>query len=57
MLRAMPEAELRGVRGGAIFDYLHLVATRKAKAGRLYTLNVAHFHAFYRPSDPVVLHP
>src|ERR1700688_3677461 len=32
MLRALREAESRGVRGGGIFDYLHLMAARKAKA-------------------------
>jgi len=57
MLRAMREAESRGVRGGAIFDYLHLVAARKAKAARLYTLNLSHFRAFHRPGDPEIVHP
>jgi predicted nucleic acid-binding protein len=56
-LRAMRDAEARGVRGGAIFDYLHLVAARKAKARTLYTLNVAHFRAFHRPGDPEITHP
>ncbi len=57
MLRAMREAEARGVRGGAIFDFLHLVAARKAKATRFYTLNIAHFLAFYRAGDPEIMHP
>lgn len=57
MLRAMREAESRGVRGGAMFDYLHLVAARKAKATRLFTLNVSNFRAFHRASDPVIVHP
>ena len=57
MLRAMRESHARGVRGGAIFDYLHLVAARKAKARRLYTLNVSNFRSFHRPGDPDVLHP
>ena len=56
-LRAMRESQPRGVRGGAIFDYLHLVAARKARAKRLYTLNVANFRSFHRPGDPDVLHP
>jgi predicted nucleic acid-binding protein len=56
-LGAMSEAEARGVRGGGIFDYLHLVATRKAKATRFYTLNVSHFRAFHRAGDPDILHP
>ncbi len=57
MLRAMRECESRGVRGGAIFDCLHLAAARKAKAARLYTLNVAHFRAFRRTGDPEIVHP
>ncbi len=57
MLRAMGEAESRGVRGGAIFDYLHLAAARKAKAARLYTLNVSNFRAFHRAGDPEIAHP
>ena len=57
ILKAMAEAEGRGVRGGAIFDFLHLVAARKAKAGKFYTLNTAHFLAFHRAGDPVIAHP
>lgn len=57
MLRAMREAEARGVRGGAIFDFLHLVAARKAKAARFYTLNISHFRAFHRAGDPEIVHP
>ena len=57
MLRSMRECEARGVRGAAIFDFHHLVAARKAKAPRLYTLNVAHFRAFHRPGDPEIMRP
>lgn len=57
MLRAMHDAESRGVRGGAIFDYLHLVAARKGKAVRLYTLNVSNFRSFHREDDPQIVHP
>jgi predicted nucleic acid-binding protein len=56
-LTAMREAESRGVRGGAIHDYLHLVAARKAGAGKLYTLNVSDFLSFHRPGDPEIVHP
>ncbi len=56
-LRAMRESKQRGVRGGVIFDYLHLVAARKAKAKRLYTLNVSNFRSFHRPGDPDIVHP
>lgn len=57
MLRALREAESRGVRGGAVFDYLHLVAARKAKAAKFYTLNISHFRAFLRAGDPEIVHP
>lgn len=57
MLAAMREAESRGVRGGAIFDYLHLAAARHAGAQRFYTLNVSNFRAFYREGDPEIVHP
>ena len=57
MLRALREAESRGVRGGAVFDYLHLVAARKAKAAKFYTLNISHFRAFHKAGDPEIVHP
>lgn len=57
LLKAMAEAEGRGVRGGAIFDFLHLMAARKGKAAKFYTLNTAHFLAFHRPDDPQIVHP
>ena len=56
-LRAMRDCSSRGVRGGAVFDYLHLIAARKAKTARIYTLNLAHFRAFHRPGDPEIVHP
>jgi predicted nucleic acid-binding protein len=57
MLAAMQQSRARGVRRTAIFDYLHLVAARKAKAGRFYTLNVSDFRSFHRPGDPEIVHP
>jgi len=57
MMRAMREAQSRGVRGGGIYDYLHLVAARKAKASRIYTLNLSNFRALHRPGDPEIVHP
>ena len=57
VLRAFDESSARGVRGGAIYDYLHLVAARKARAPMLYTLNVSDFVSFHRPGDPKILHP
>jgi predicted nucleic acid-binding protein len=57
LLTAFEEADSRGVRGGAIYDYLHLVAARKAGAKRLYTLNQGDFLSFHRPGDPEILLP
>jgi predicted nucleic acid-binding protein len=57
LLAAFEETSRRGVRGGAIHDYLHLFAARKAGAERLYTLNTADFQAFHRAGDPVICHP
>lgn len=56
-LGALREAHGRGIRGGAIYDYLHLVSARSRSAPRLYTLNVRHFRAFWRPGDPEIVHP
>lgn len=57
MLAAMRESQSRGVRGAAIFDFLHLIAAKKAGATRLYTLNIRHFQSFRRPGDPEIVHP
>ena len=56
-LRAMRDCQLRGVQGGAIYDYLHLIAARKGKAKRFYTLNVTNFLAIHRTGDPEIVHP
>ena len=57
LLLAFDESSARGVRGGALYDYLHLVAARKARAPVLYTLNVSDFRSFHRPGDPEIVHP
>ncbi len=57
LVSAMGECESRGIRGGAIYDYLHLIAARKAGAKRFFTLNLKDFQAFVRPGDPEILHP
>ena len=55
--RRATQAQGRGVRGGGIYDYLHLVAARKAKARRMYTLNLSNFRAWHRTGDPEIVHP
>ena len=54
MMSALAHARARGVRGGAVYDYLHLVAARKAGAEALVTLDVKHFAALTRQGDPRV---
>lgn len=57
LLDAYDECQRRGVCGGAIYDFLHLVAARKAGAKRLYTLNQDDFKSFHRPGDPEIVLP
>lgn len=56
-LRALTEGSSRGAQGGAIYDFLHLAAARKAKAEKFFTLNVADFRALHRTGDPEIAHP
>jgi predicted nucleic acid-binding protein len=42
------------VRGGAVYDYLHLVAARKSGAEAVVTLDRKHFAALVREGDPHV---
>lgn len=49
MLAVLDKTADPGVRGGALYDFLHLAAARKAGASVLYTLNVRHFTAVSRP--------
>jgi predicted nucleic acid-binding protein len=54
---ALGDCEGRGVRGGAVYDFLHLAAARKAGVERLMTLDVSHFRALSRPGDPLIETP
>jgi len=54
---ALDQARAHGVRGGAVYDYMHLVAARKGQAEALYTLNLADFHSLKREGDPEILRP
>ena len=54
---AIRQSEAAGVRGGAIFDFLHLAAARRSSAAALYTLNVRHFVALARKGDPKIEQP
>lgn len=57
LLAAYAECSQRGIRGGAIYDYLHLAAARTGGASKLYTLNTADFLAFHRRGDPAIERP
>ena len=57
LMLALLDCEQRGVRGGAIYDWLHLAAARKAKAEVFYTLNLRDFQALARPGDPTISLP
>lgn len=45
-LDTLKQAQANGIRGGGIYDALHLAAARKADAETIYTLNLRHFQAF-----------
>lgn len=54
---SIQDSQSRGVRGGAMYDFLHLVAAREIGLTRFCTLNMSHFEAFHRGGDPMVIHP
>lgn len=54
---ALDKAHAHGVRGGAVYDYMHLVAARKGKADVLCTLNLSDFKHLHREGDPEIRHP
>lgn len=56
-MTALRACEERGVRGGAVYDWLHLAAARKAGATRLITLDARDFQAISRPGDPAIETP
>jgi predicted nucleic acid-binding protein len=56
-MAALAEAPRRGARGGAVYDFLHLAAARKAGVDALVTLDRRDFEAMTRPGDPMVRMP
>lgn len=54
---ALDKARAHGVRSGAVYDYMHLVAARKGKADVLLTLNLSDFQHLHREGDPEIRHP
>lgn len=57
LMSALKDCERRGVWGGAIYDWLHLAAARKAGAEVFFPLNLRDFQALARPSDPLIQAP
>jgi predicted nucleic acid-binding protein len=56
-MAALRECEARGVRGGAVYDWLHLYAAHKAGADVLMTLDERNFRAIARRGDPRIERP
>lgn len=57
LLSALHLARKHGVRGGAVYDFMHVVAARKAGASVLHTLNFGDFQHLSREGDPKVVCP
>ena len=57
IMTALPAAQSRGVRGGCVYDYMHLLAAKKGDASVIYTLNMDDFQHLRRSDDPEVQHP
>jgi predicted nucleic acid-binding protein len=57
LMKCLANCEARGVRGGAIYDMLHLEAARKSRVEALITLDVRNFQALTRPGDPRIEAP
>ena len=57
IIAALTIAQSRGVRGGGVYDYMHLVAARKGEASVIHTLNMDDFIHLRRADDPEVQPP
>jgi predicted nucleic acid-binding protein len=57
IIAALGIAQSRGVRGGCVYDYMHLVAAKKANASVIHTLNMDDFLQLRRGDDPEVRLP
>lgn len=54
---ALRVAQSRGVRGGCVYDYMHLLAAKKGNTSVIYTLNMDDFQHLRRGDDPEVQYP
>ncbi|MBU6172080.1 MAG: PIN domain-containing protein [Verrucomicrobia bacterium] len=57
IMDAISVAQSYGVRGGCVYDYMHLLAARKSQASVIYTLNIDDFQHLRRPDDPEIRLP
>ncbi len=57
IMAALGAAQARGVRGGSVYDYMHLVAARKGNASVIHTFNMDDFLHLRRGDDPVIQMP
>lgn len=57
LLAALHLTRQQGVRGGGVYDYMHLVAARKAEADILYTIHLSDFQHLHREGDPELRRP
>ena len=57
IMAALGSAQSRGVRGGCVYDYMHLLAAKKGDVFVIYTLNMDDFLHLRRGDDPEVLLP
>ena len=57
IIAALATAQSRGVRGGCVYDHMHLVAAKKANASVIHTLNMGDFMHLRRGDDPEVQLP
>jgi predicted nucleic acid-binding protein len=57
VMTALEQARRHGVRGGGVYDFMHLVAARKVGADILYTVNFSDFRHLTREGDPEVRSP
>jgi hypothetical protein len=51
---ALAAARGHGVRGGVVYDYIHLIAARKAGVEAIVTHHVSDFEHLVRTGDPRV---
>jgi hypothetical protein len=57
IMTAISAAQSLGVRGGCVYDYMHLSAAKKSQASVIYTLNIDDFQHLRRADDPEIRLP